>query len=363
MPCKVLVVDDSTFFQSRLKEVIDSHPDLMVVGIANNGQEAVDMARQLQPDVISMDYEMPYMDGVTAVRAIMAQHPVPIVMFSSLTYEGARVTFAALDAGAVDFLPKNFANLAGQSSDLRRKLQESLLFYARKAQAKAAGLRQNTAAHSTTTTAREAITKAPVGKRSQPKHLVNPIQLLVIGASTGGPVAVTEVLTHLPRDFNVPIVVVQHMPANFTKVFAERVNRQCELEVREAKDGDKLETGVALIAPGAQQLFFDRRKRCIRIMAGDERLNYNPSADVAFASAARVFGRHVLAVVLTGMGHDGCQGARLLKQSGAMVWAQDQNSSVVYGMPQAVADAGFADEIVPLLEISTRLRDEFCTLV
>lgn len=369
MVCKVLVVDDSTFFQVRLKEIVDSHPDLMVVGVANNGQEAIAMAKELKPDVISMDYEMPYMDGISAVRAIMAENPIPIIMFSSLTYEGARITFEALEAGAVDFLPKNFADISHHSGKLRRKLQDSLLFYARETQAKAAGLRL-AAAGSVVPLPEQpapslgedsAESASDVGRGKSPtKKLRDRIRLLIIGASTGGPVAVTDVLMKLPKDFAVPIVVVQHMPANFTKVFAERLNRQCQLEVREAKNGDILQAGVVFLAPGAQQLIFDRdNKGRVRLMAGDERVNYNPSVDVTFASASRVFAEHVLAVVLTGMGNDGCHGARMLKETGATVWAQDQRSCVVYGMPKVVASAGLADEVMSLTDVGERLRKEF----
>lgn len=363
MAYKVLIVDDSSFFQTRLKEIINSHPDLTVVGIAANGRQAVEMALALQPDVISMDYEMPYMDGVSAVRAIMAERPVPIVMFSSLTYEGARITLDALEAGAVDFLPKNFAEITRNSEQLTRKLQESLLFYAREARARKPSGRPVDP---------RAATARPVPAPEQPRPARKPVitppsggmkghvDLLVIGASTGGPVAVTEVLRQLPADFSVPIVVIQHMPPNFTRVFAERLDRQCAIGVREAKNGEILEPGLALIAPGGFQLIFDRsRHERIKVMEGDSRMNYKPSVDITFASAAGVFGGRVLAVVLTGMGADGCEGARLLKARGAVVWTQDQGSCVVYGMPRAVVSAGLSDEVLSPVEVGARLVKAF----
>lgn len=373
MAYKVLVVDDSSFFQIRLKEIINDHPDLVVAGVAANGQEAIEMARQLRPDVISMDYEMPRLDGVSAVRAIMAERPVPIVMFSSLTYEGARITLEALDAGAVDFLPKNFAEVSRRSDQLKRKLQESLLFYAREAKARApaprsfAGASAPARPQSDTPTERgiahqpEAAPPKPAQPRSTPrKALKGQVEILVIGASTGGPVAVTEVLTRLPASFPLPVVVVQHMPANFTRVFAERLDRQCQVRVREAQSGDALAPGVVLVAPGGFQLIFDRtKKERIKVMEGDDRMNYKPSVDIAFASAANSFGSRVLGVVLTGMGADGCEGARLLKEKGASVWTQDQESCVVYGMPRAIANAGLSDEVMPPAELGQRLAKEF----
>ncbi len=356
MAYKVLVVDDSSFFQARLKEIIDDHQELTVVGIASNGNEAIEMARQLKPDVISMDYEMPLLDGVSAVRAIMADRPVPIVMFSSLTYEGARITLEALAAGAVDFLPKNFADISRRSDVLKRKLQDSLLLYARDARAKMP-------ASPLSRLVQPAI-RPPAAERHTAKNLHQSlnkqIKLLIIGASTGGPVAVTDVLLQLPKNFPLPIVVIQHMPANFTKVFAERLNRQCQLEVREASNGDKLKPGLVLVAPGAHQFIFDRNNRDrIKIMEGDDRMNYKPSVDITFASAANLFNDQVLGVVLTGMGNDGCEGARLLKEKGSVIWGQDQESCVVYGMPKAIASARLTDEVLPLSQIGARLAKEF----
>lgn len=374
MVYKVLVVDDSSFFQTRLKEIIGGHPELVVAGVASNGQEAIEMARQLRPDVISMDYEMPRLNGVSAVRAIMAERPVPIVMFSSLTYEGARITLEALEAGAVDFLPKNFAEVSRRSDQLKSKLQESLLFYAREAKARAiaprtfGGTAPSTApvkARSDISTDRPATPQPAPAKPAAPRAaarraLKGQVDILIIGASTGGPVAVTDLLTCLPANFPLPIVVVQHMPANFTRVFAERLDRQCQVRVHEAKPGDRLEPGSVLVAPGGFQLIFDRaQKERVKVMEGDDRMNYKPSVDITFASAANSFGSRVLGVVLTGMGADGCEGARLLKGKGASVWTQDQESCVVYGMPRAIASAGLSDEVLPPSELGQRLAKEF----
>lgn len=363
MVYKVLVVDDSSFFQVRLKEIINAHPELDVVGVAANGQEAIDMADQLRPDIISMDYEMPYLDGVSAVRAIMAKRPVPIVMFSSMTYEGARVTLDALEAGAVDFIPKNFAEVSRDSAILKRKLQETLLTFARQAKPRVAP-----SFASGSQSAEPLLRKSePVPKSVAPKKpdvaiarksIKGKIKILIIGASTGGPVALSEVLQKLPASFPVPVVVIQHMPENFTRAFAERLDKVCAVAVAEAQDGDMLQPGHILIAPGGKQLLFDKRG-AVKVLPGDARVSYKPSVDITFASAANVYGANVLGVVLTGMGSDGCDGARLLKEKGALIWGQDQASCVVYGMPKAIATACLTDEVLPLAEIGPRLVRDF----
>ncbi len=354
MVYRVLVVDDSVFFQNRLKEIIDSHPELSVVGIARDGNEAIAKAQELKPDVISMDYEMPYLDGVSAVRAIMDRRPVPIVMFSSMTYEGARITLEALAAGAVDFIPKNLAEVCNDASQVQKKLHETLLYFAKK-------FRQSGGVASPLAKAAPAHVAEARPERRAPKSedkLRGKVKLVVIGTSTGGPVALTEVLQALPSDLPVPVAVIQHMPENFTKVLAERLHRQCALTVTEAVDGDTLQPGKVLIAPGGRQMIFDRRGG-VRIIDGDERVKFRPCVDLSFASAASAYGTAVLAVVLTGMGSDGCEGARLLKEAGAHVWGQDERSSTVYGMPRAVAKAGLVDEVLPLHQIGPRLAWTF----
>jgi two-component system chemotaxis response regulator CheB len=348
MPIKVLVVDDSNFFQQRLKEIINEHPDLEVIGIAANGREAVEKAESLRPDVITMDFEMPVMDGVTAVRHIMAKKPIPILMFSSLTYEGARITLDALDAGAVDFMSKNFAEISQDSAALKRKLHQSIRTIARKAAASSASVREATSAPL-------ASRSAPV---SEPGKLKNRLNVLLIGASTGGPVALPEVLKNLPANFPLPIILVQHMPENFTKAFAERMNKQCKIQVKEAVDGDVLRPGLALLAPGGKQLLLDKRGGRVQVLEGDSRVNYKPSVDVTFGSAANCYGDRALGIILTGMGADGCEGARMLKNKGSTIWSQDKESCIVYGMPMAVARANITDEVLSLKEIGPRILQE-----
>ncbi|HEY7885350.1 MAG TPA: chemotaxis protein CheB, partial [Cellvibrionaceae bacterium] len=184
-------------------------------------------------------------------------------------------------------------------------------------------------------------------------------KLIIIGASTGGPVALTEVLIQLPANFPLPLLLVQHMPESFTNAFAERLNKQCKISVREAADGDQLKPGLALLAPGGKQMMLDRRNpNTVKVIADDERVNYRPSLDITFGSAANVYGDRVLGVVLTGMGSDGCKGAELLKNSGSRIWSQDEASSVIYGMPMAVARAGLSDRVLSLKEVGPALAVE-----
>ncbi|MCX2900646.1 protein-glutamate methylesterase/protein-glutamine glutaminase [Pseudomonas mandelii] len=373
MAVKVLVVDDSGFFRRRVSEILSADPNIQVVGTATNGKEAIDQALALKPDVITMDYEMPMMDGITAVRHIMQRCPTPVLMFSSLTHEGARVTLDALDAGAVDFLPKNFEDISRNPDKVKQLLCEKIHTISRSnrrasAYSAPAPVAAPVAAPAPTSTsvgsygnsapARPAPTpvapraSAPTAASSVPKRKA--YKLVAIGTSTGGPVALQRVLTQLPANFPAPIVLVQHMPAAFTKAFAERLDKLCRIHVKEAEDGDILRPGLALLAPGGKQMMIDGRG-AVKILPGDERLNYKPCVDITFGSAAKSYGDKVLAVVLTGMGADGREGARLLKQGGSTIWAQDEASCVIYGMPMAIVKAELADAVYSLDEIGRHL--------
>lgn len=364
MTVSVLIVDDSGFFQRRLREMIDSCTGMEVVGTAGNGQEALEMTRKLKPNVITMDYEMPVMDGITAVRKIMEECPTPILMFSSLTYEGARVTLDSLEAGAVDYMPKNFEEISKSSAVLKQKLVERLTDLAmsgkRGALANRAASRPvpKPVARKPLQTPSTKTQPSPAAKtiNSAPSHRFSKtdVDLVAIGASTGGPVALQNVLQQLPASYSKPVVLIQHMPSTFTKAFAERLDSLCAITVKEAQDGDTLKPGVALLAPGGKQMMVSKGGK-VKVLPGDERLNYKPSVDITFASAANVYSDKVLGIVLTGMGSDGCEGAKLLKQKGAKIWAQDEATSVIYGMPMAIAKADLADHILPLQEVGQRL--------
>ena len=378
MAVKVLVVDDSGFFRRRVSEILSSDPTIQVVGTATNGKEAIEQALALKPDVITMDYEMPMMDGITAVRHIMQRCPTPVLMFSSLTHEGARVTLDALDAGAVDFLPKNFEDISRNPEKVKQMLCEKVHSISRSnrrfsgyasapAPTPAPAASPPPVAPRSASVApgfsRPAPAPAPVRSAAPASHHAAPTsaapkrkayKLVAIGTSTGGPVALQRVLTQLPANFPAPIVLIQHMPAAFTKAFAERLDKLCRISVKEAEDGDILRPGLALLAPGGKQMMVDGRG-AVKILPGDERLNYKPCVDITFGSAAKSYSDKVLAVVLTGMGADGREGARLLKQSGSQVWAQDEASCVIYGMPMAIVKAELADAVYSLDDIGRHL--------
>lgn len=368
MAVKVLVVDDSSFFRRRVSEIINQDPMLTVIDTAQNGREAVDKAMSLRPDVITMDIEMPVMDGISAVREIMAKCPTPILMFSSLTHEGAKATLDALDAGALDFLPKKFEDIARDKDEAVRLLQQRVKEISRKRFLMAPAARSK---------APEPVARSPLGsiaprtperqsdlQRTVPsasfKRSGKTYQLVAIGTSTGGPVALQNVLTKLPGDFPHPILLIQHMPATFTAAFAARLNGLCQIGVKEAEDGDVLKPGHAYLAPGGKQMLLEGRGAGarIRIIDGNDKVNYKPCVDITFASAAKTYADKVLAIVLTGMGADGRDGARLLKEQGSTIWAQDEASCVVYGMPQAVAKAGIASESLPLDKVAQRILVE-----
>ncbi len=345
MPVRVLIVDDSSFFRRQISRLLATDPQIEVVGTAANGREAIEQAKQLKPDAITMDVSMPVMDGISATREIMRQVPTPILMFSSLTTEGAQSTLEALDAGAVDFLPKQLRDIAANKDEVRTVLCERVKVIARRR--RLALVRQARGVPVTGTgQARESVPKAGKG-----------LKLLAIGTSTGGPLALQTVLTPLPGDFPLPILLIQHMPGTFTPAFAKRLDQLCQIQVREAQDGDTLERGVAYLAPGGKQMTVAKRggRLVLRVEAGDPELTYKPSVDVTFASIAEHVPGETLAIVLTGMGSDGCKGAKLLHKGGSRIWAQDEATSVVYGMPAAVNEAGIAERVLPLHEIAAQI--------
>jgi two-component system, chemotaxis family, protein-glutamate methylesterase/glutaminase len=338
MPIRVLIVDDSSFFRQQIKTIINAHPQLTVIGEASNGRDAIDKTIALKPDVITMDYEMPLMDGISAVREIMRKQPTPILMFSSLTLKGARVTLDALDAGAVDFLPKSYERVAGSNSSLKQVLVEKLL-----------SLGNNSR--------RTAVSSSPPTVPSSGRKNYNQrFELVMIGTSTGGPVALQKVLTELPANFPTPVLLIQHMPGSFTGAFAERLNSQCRIAVKEAVDGDLLKPSTAYLAPGGMQMMLNGKGK-LKILEGDSRLNYKPSVDLTFGSAVKAYANRTLSIVLTGMGADGREGARMLKQVNAVVWAQEGSTCVIDGMPSAIVKADLADEVVPLQEIAKRMTE------
>ncbi|MCB1723696.1 MAG: chemotaxis response regulator protein-glutamate methylesterase [Gammaproteobacteria bacterium] len=344
---RVLIVDDSSFFRKRIREQLERHPGIVVAGEARNGREAVEMNARLTPDVVTMDVAMPEMDGITAVREIMRSRPTDIMMISALTREGARSTLDALDAGAVDFLPKH-GGTPGDTDSVYRHLAERVIGIAHRLRGVRAPMPQPQPV------------RPPSPKFTAPNAAVRrrstDLKLVVIGASTGGPVAIQRVLGALPAGYPYPVLVIVHMPVEFTSTFADRLDNLCAVHVALASDGSALRSGEVLVAPGGSQALVERHgsRLQVAIRPGGEHL-YKPSVDITFESAARAVAEGVQAVVLTGMGSDGTEGARMLKQMGASVWTQDQASSVVFGMPYSVAKAGLTDRVLALDEIGPAL--------
>ena len=348
MTTRVLVVDDSGFFRRRVTEMLDTDPMLEVIGQAANGEEAVRMVAELKPDVVTMDIEMPVMDGITATRKIMAATPTPIIMFSSLTTDGAKPTLDALDAGALDFLPKRFEDIAQDREEAKKLLCQRVRDLGRqRLPSRAPSIRKSAPPVAAPT----ASTAAPA------RRSVSPIQLVAIGTSTGGPVALQKVLSRLPADFPVPLLLVQHMPATFTPAFADRLNQQCAISVKEAENGEVLQAGVALLAPGGKQMVVKGKpgNLSVRVTESSQTETYKPSVDITFKSIAEVLPSQTLAVILTGMGADGREGARALQQNGSSIWAQDEASCVVYGMPAAVVEAGLTEQVLGLDDIGDNI--------
>ncbi len=353
MTIRVLIVDDSRFICKRIKQILEEENDFKVVGIAVNGKEGVDMAATLEPDVITMDVEMPVMDGITAVKQIMAGSPTPVLMFSATTQVGAKATLDALSAGAIDFLPKQLDEIDKDQDTAKRLLRRRVRMVAMQAakikrQPKKLG--SNVRDYSSASALRQATAVRPRTAKNY--------QLLVIAASTGGPVAIQKALTKIPQNCNLPIIIVQHMPTNFTKSFAERLNQLCKIHVKEAEDGDLLRPGLALIGPGGMQMEITGTRSQHRVRLREKKAGeiYSPCADITLTSIAQYYTGNVLAVVMTGMGSDGKEGVAKLKRGGANIWAQDEASCTIYGMPKAVVDANLADHVYSLDEIANEFQ-------
>lgn len=539
MNVRVLIVDDSFFFRRRLSEAIDGKKGIEVVGFASNGKEAIELVQNLHPDVVTLDIEMPHINGLEALKAIMKKAPVPVLMFSALTTVGADITMKALEFGALDFLPKNFNELAARredvieivtnkilalsrarnivkirtgdsespvrenrspemsSSDISRgKVQRgqtpaneysslskqisrntsdlfmktekpagksssekkvgvmpgidveqavnkkdnkataaddmkwkdvSFTSFARDLQRKTE-LRKNSSdfhnfqnsfnedgktrqqAHagkfsqkmipgkaeilkSSDEKLRDGVLKSDVGimsrdevstlmcvKRNQPfvdksldieengrletavKNRKKAYSLLVFGASTGGPAAMFSMIEHFPADFPIPIIIVQHMPENFTKAFADRLNRSGKIKVSEAYDGQELQPGCAYVAPGGMQTLVTRvnGKYVIRIRKSPAELYYRPCIDITLGSLSKIYNDRVLGIIMTGMGADGTRGAGILRSTGSSVWVQGESSCVIYGMPKSVIQAGYADRVVELEDMPRSIIEEVC---
>ncbi|HVA25949.1 MAG TPA: chemotaxis response regulator protein-glutamate methylesterase [Chloroflexota bacterium] len=311
-----------------------------------DGAEAVEKVAQLRPDVVTMDVEMPRMNGIEAVEAIMRQTPTPVVMLSGVTLRGAAVTIEALAKGAIDFVTKPTGGSEADLATLRDELKDKLRRAARLSSARLAAARLASGPPPAPVGARPAFRPLGLAQRAR--------KVVAIGASTGGPAALTQLLPQLPGDMAAGVLVVQHMPAGFTKALADRLNGLSQLTVREAVAGELVQNGTALVAPGDFHMAVDGSGHVVLNQSPPVH-SVRPAADVLLASVAKTYGRLALGVVLTGMGHDGAAGATDVKRAGGQVIVQDEASSVVYGMAASVVEAGSADAIVPLTHIASRI--------
>jgi two-component system chemotaxis response regulator CheB len=330
-PIRVLVVEDSKVMRKLLSDILEEEPDINVVGTARDGADALRKVSELSPDVVTMDIEMPKMDGLTALQHIMAEQPIPVIMVSAMDKRQADITMKALSLGAVDFVPKTSGTL---SLDIEK-------------------------------TGETIVSKVKMASKVKVKPIVKEVMapvvypsftyptddfLVVIGASTGGPKAIQDVLGGLPRDLPASVLIVQHMPEGFTRSFADRLNWYTSLEVREASEGEEVQPGTVLIAPGNKHMTVN--KKAVNLNDGPEVNSVRPSVDILMKAAAENYGPNCIGVLLTGMGQDGAEGMKEIKDRGGSTIAQDEKTSVVYGMPKAAVDLRAVDEVVPLCDIA-----------
>ena len=348
---RVLIVDDSALMRRYLREIIEGDQNLEVAGTARDGLEAVEMNLALEPDVITMDINMPRLDGLTAIQYIMAQRPCPVLVVSSLTQKGALATFEALELGAVDYLPKPDGTVSLNIKDMAEEIRGKIRAVRRvrlelPKPAKPAGRAR----------------PAEPSKRRSPKIPGKSEKLVLIGVSTGGPRTLMEILPLLPADFGAPLVVVQHMPESFTRPFAERLNRECHLEFKESTEGMLLVPGVGVVARGGVHLKVDRRpgEAACRLRHSHRPADalYKPSVDVAFRSAlACLDAKNMIAVLLTGMGDDGADAMVDIRRAGGLTIAEAEETAVIWGMPGEAVKRGGAALILPHHDIAGALMN------
>jgi two-component system chemotaxis response regulator CheB len=330
-PIRVLVVDDSAVMRKLLSDILNEAPDINVVGTARNGADALDKVPKLNPDVVTMDIEMPKMDGLTALQHIINEHSLPVIMVSAMDKRQADITIKALEFGAVDFISKTSGTL---SLDIEKRKKTLISKIKMAAKVKISKLKK--------------IKPTPISCSSfVPK---DNDWLITIGASTGGPKAIPEILSRLPRNIPAAILIVQHMPEGFTKSFAERLNWYTSLDVKEAEEGDRIEIGNVLVAPGNHHM--EIKGKSIHLSNGPNVNNVRPSVDVLMKSASKYYGSKCMGVLLTGMGNDGGEGMKNIKLNGGKTVAQNEDTCVVFGMPKAAIDLRVVDEIAPLEQIA-----------
>ena len=347
---KVIVIDDSAFMRKSLTLMLESDREIRVIATARDGSEGIEKISKLKPDIVTLDIEMPGMDGLTALKIIMEQMPVPVLMVSSLTTESAQATMQAFDLGAVDFISKDLAsistnikNIKGELIDKIKKIVRSRLIQTR--------FRMRRLVQSSRDKTSQI---APASKIVSFESVASDFQAVVVGISTGGPEALHNLIPKIPEQFPIGMAIVQHMPPHFTKSLADRLNIISKVNVKEAEQGEVVEPGKVLIAPGGRHLTFRNDGPNVITEISDEPINalYRPSADIMMKSAGVTFHGPLLGVIMTGMGRDGVEGLKCIKSKGGYVIAQDEESCIVYGMPQAALEEDVVDSMVSLENIS-----------
>jgi two-component system chemotaxis response regulator CheB len=337
---RVLVVDDSAVMRKMIPSLLEKDGELEVVATAIDGDFALNKIDQLKPDVVTLDIDMPRMDGLTALSHIVSKHAIPVIMLSSLTTRGAALTMKALEIGAVDFIckPKAIAQVGEMAGELVSKIKAA-------ARHKMVPMSVVPAVKRTARKKVQAVLGVPSGG------------IVAIGASSGGPHALRYMLPRIPTDFGAGIVIVQHMPESFTAMFAQWLDEICDVEVREARDGDVITPGIVLIAPGNAHLRVRKRLNGAEVTLEKGSLvnGHMPSVDVLFKSVAEEYGNQAIAVLMTGMGSDGAEGLGLIKQSGGRTVAQDKDSCAIFGMPRVAIEKGYAEKVVPLADLASYL--------
>ena len=338
---EVLVVDDSAYMRKVVSNLLESDENIVVIDTARDGLDALEKVKRLKPDVVTLDVEMPRLDGLSALERIMKECPTPVIMLSSLTQDGSETTVKALTLGAIDFVGKPSGTI---SLDIH-KVQEELVAKVR------------VASRAAVTNFRSPILtvlQKPVSFSPVPSSGLTPNRLVVIGSSTGGPNALQQVVPRLPGNLSAAVLIVQHMPPGFTKSLANRLNDTSQLEVCEAQEGDELLSGKAYVAPGGYHLLL-RSKNLLGLNQNPPVHSVRPAVDVTLESAVGFYGSRIVAVILTGMGFDGSRGAASVKQAGGKTIAQDEATCVVYGMPRVVVEMGKADRILPIQNIADEI--------
>lgn len=346
---KILIVDDSAFMRKALSLMLNSDPEFEIVGYAKDGIEAYEMTKSLRPDIVTLDIEMPKMDGLTALQKIMQDCPTNVLMVSSLTNEGADATIKSFEYGAVDFIPKSRSYISIDIVNIKEELLSKIKKIARQKEL------------------RERLLKIKKFNGAQPNKEILRTSLpkigyksIAIGISTGGPLSLQKVIPYLSEKINVPIFIVQHMPPRFTKSLADRLNDLSKLKVKEAEDQEIVQNGTVYFVPGGMQIqLIKNSSNEIQIFIKEEPINslYKPSVDIMLETVVDIYGKYALAVIMTGMGKDGLEGVKKLKRIGGYSIAQDESTSVVYGMPKVIAEANLADVIAPLDKIPNLINE------